>query len=467
MRISELRLKQKVAILGFGKEGKSTLNFLLKLGLSIHQITIIDQNIITDGNIKIKNIHGKKYLDSLQEFDIIIKSPGISPYHKKILPVRDKITSQTEIFFNNYSGKIIGITATKGKSTTASLLYETLKEVEYNVKLVGNIGTPVLDQIDILSDDLYEFIIYELSSYMLETCVPECDIAVLGNIYTCHLDWHDNKFSVYEQAKLNILKKSDNKIISEDFAKYVTDNENTYLYGIHSEYGYSDTHFLQGEKELFSLENVLLLGEHNKKNISCVVVILSVITQKYKNNSPWIFSKLTNALQDILTSFSGLPHRMEKIGTYNYITFIDDGISTTPESTIEALKTFGNKINTLFLGGGDYGFTQESYTLLKEYIIQYKVENIVLFPDTGLDIFNIKRDSLDNDSIFTHIYNNFSINILYTNNMEHAVQFAYKYSGKENICIMSCAAPSYSLWSGYEEKGKLFKEYIELYKKLD
>jgi len=115
-------------------------------------------------------IFGDNYLDKLKIFDLIIKTPGISLYHSKIYPYKDKITSQAQIFFDHYQGKIIAVSGTKGKSTTATLIYEMLKHAKKNVQLIGNIGNPVLDYLDIQNSKLQkdEYAIFEVSSYMLE-----------------------------------------------------------------------------------------------------------------------------------------------------------------------------------------------------------------------------------------------------------------------------------------------------------
>lgn len=460
MYLYELKKIKKIAILWFWKEGKSTFDFLLRLWINSSDITILDKNDINTGNKNVNTITWEKYLDNLRDFNLIFKSPGISPYNKKIIEYKDKLTSQTQIFFDNYEWRTIWITATKGKSTVSTLIYETLKNAQYNVKLVGNIGSPVFDEIDLLDPENYNYVIYELSSYMLETCEPKCNIAVLWNIYTCHLDWHNDSFKVYEQAKLNILKYSENKIISNEFSQYGQNINNVYCFWLESKYSYDNNFFYKNNNQLFSSENLLLLWDHNKKNISCVIWILDVIVEKYNFNSQWIFSKLISSLENTLKTFTGLPHRMETVAKNNNITFIDDGISTTPESTIEAIKTFWDKINTLFLWGWDYWFTQDSYTLLKNAISEYKIKNIVLFPDTGLDIFNIQRNAYKFWEIFNYTLNNLQLNILFTNNMSQAIKFSYENTWENNICLMSCAAPSYSIWSWYEEKWKEFIDEI-------
>jgi UDP-N-acetylmuramoylalanine--D-glutamate ligase len=460
MYLYELKKIKSIAILWFWKEGKSTLNFLLRLWIPESEITILDKNVIKLEKNNINKISGNNYLDNLWVYNLIFKSPWISPYNDKILPYREKLTSQTEVFFDNYEGKTIWITATKGKSTVSTLLYETLKNIDYKVKLVGNIGKPVFDEIDLLDPQDYNYVIYELSSYMLETCKPHCNIWVLWNIYTCHLDWHNDSFEVYEQAKLNITKNSDNVIISNEFSKYGQNIDNISYFWPESKYNYNKDYFFKDDQELFSSKDVLLLWDHNKKNISCVVAVLDIIVEKYNHWSVWIFSKMINSLENTLKTFSWLPHRMEKIAEYNWISFIDDWISTTPESTIEAIKTFWSNINTLLLWGWDYWFTKDSYKLLLNAITEYNIKNIVLFPDTGLDIFNIERWSKEDWEEFNLNINKLDLSVIYTKSMNTAIKFAYNNTWEWNICLMSCAAPSYSLWTGYEEKWQQFLQYI-------
>ncbi|MEI6671879.1 MAG: Mur ligase family protein [bacterium] len=152
-------------------------------------------------------IFGKMYLDTLKTFDLIIKTPGISLYNPKIYPYRDKITSQTQLFFDYYQGKIIAVSGTKGKSTTATIIYEVIKSTQKNVKLIGNIGNPVLDYLDVqnLESQKDEYVVFEISSYMLEGLKKNNYISVLLNIYSDHIDRH-NGFENYKNAKLTLLQ---------------------------------------------------------------------------------------------------------------------------------------------------------------------------------------------------------------------------------------------------------------------
>ncbi|MCD5380882.1 hypothetical protein LR004_03045 [Candidatus Gracilibacteria bacterium] len=409
MKIEELKNK-KIAILGFGKEGKSTLDFLLRIGSK--DITVLDKNFINldeDLYPNVLEISGEFYLDNLESFDVIIKSPGISPYHPKIQPYTNKLSSQAEIFFSNYLGKVIGVTATKGKTTTVSILYKILKNAGLKVKLVGNIGNPVLEEINLVAQEKYDYVIYELSSYMLEGFVPKLHIGVLGNIFPDHVDWHNNSLEIYTQAKLNILKNAEHTLDGREILK----NKNNILQNIKTP----------------------LLGEHNIRNISLVNEICKII------GIP------ENILRDTVKTFQSIPHRLEKISEKNGIIFIDDAISTTPHSTIEAIKTFGKDIGTIFLGGLDRG--GYSFEELVSYLKKYNISNIVLFPETGSQIKKLLNSDL---------------NILETSAMQEAIKFAFQNCKKGEVCLLSTASPSYNLYRDYIEQGEDFKQQIINYK---
>lgn len=146
-------------------------------------------------------IGGATYMDDLASYECIIKTPGISLYHPKLLAYKDRITTQAQLFFDYYPGKIIAVSGTKGKSTTATLIYKTLQEAGKKVQLIGNIGNPVLEYLPENFLDEEEYVVFEVSSYMLENLHKKNYISVLVNIYPDHLDWHQG-FQNYLQAKL-------------------------------------------------------------------------------------------------------------------------------------------------------------------------------------------------------------------------------------------------------------------------
>jgi len=186
---SDLRDKN-IAILGFGREGKSTLKFLIDQKVSFRNITILDTNKDLDSPEEVQKITGEEHLQGLENYDIIFKSSGV-PISEQLIPYKDKIVTQVQMFFDAYPGKVIAITASKGKSTMSSLIFMLLKNAGYKVKLVGNIGTPIFDEIDICppiipGDDPEfcpvpenDFVVIELSSYMLHELRKHNYISIL------------------------------------------------------------------------------------------------------------------------------------------------------------------------------------------------------------------------------------------------------------------------------------------------
>jgi len=440
----KINLKYKnIAILGFWKEWISTLRFLQKNGINDENITILDKNL----DLKIKNFNWKiilweNYLDNLDKYDYIFKSPWISPYTNNLLHLKGKILTQAKIFFEFYEWKIISITGTKWKSTIATLCYQVLKNAWYNVKLVWNIWTPVLDEID-LQKDIYDFVVYELSSYMLQDLENHHSyISILWNIFKDHLDWHKN-FENYSNAKKNILKNWENILIWFSLYKKIKKNllnrkilsfGPVWAYISH----YKNEYFINWEKTWIIL-NPKIPWNHNLDNFAGILWVCQII---------WISNEI---FIQTINNFSGLPHRLQNLWTFVWITFIDDAISTTPESTIEAIKTFQNDLETIFLGWTDRWYNFEN---LVKIIEQSNIKNIVLFPESWENIKKWLKIG--------------KYNILETNSMQKAVEFAFKHTSTWKICLLSTASPSYSLWKNFEAKWNEFKnEILKQYKNFE
>lgn len=393
-------------IFGHGKEGKVTEQYL-KNNFKKLKIGIADQKF------------SKNYLEKQKDYDITVKTPGI----KKNL-LRIPYTTATNMFFSNvlFKNKIIGVTGSKGKSTTASLIYSILKEAGKNVRLMGNIGKPMLKALmqKIKSDEIF---VLELSSYQLEDINFSPDIAVVTNLFPEHMNYHGSTKEYY-QAKKNIIKFQNKNGV------FVYNPKNKEL-----------KKWLRGSKgkaipflNKIPLENskIPLLGEHNKENIRAAITVAK------------IFNIKDEIIKKAVKEFKGLPHRLEFVGEFHGIKFYDDALSTTPESTIMAIKSLP-RIKTIFLGGEDRGY---DFSELEKTIKKHKIKNTVLFPKSGKRILRQRK----------------GFNILETSSMKKAVKFAFKHTEKGGMCLLSTASPSYSLWKDFEEKGKQFKEAIKLYK---
>jgi len=437
MKLDKLKNK-KILILGLGIEGMDTLEFLIKtfpqkiiaLGdkLEFNNLNPKAQKIIK--KIKKLRLHlGEGYLGFLKDYDVIIKSPGIShSILKPFLTKKQIITSQTEIFFNNCPGKIIGITGTKGKSTTASLIYTILKENGIKAHLGGNIGKPVLSFLESAKpNNLY---VCELSSHQLFNLKKSPHIAVFLNIYKEHLDYYDN-FNQYLSAKSNILRyqKKDDYLIFNSKNKLVN-----------KEAKKSKAKKIPIDSVRVKGLDTLLKGDFNVFNIRAAIAAARLFNIQDK---------------DILKSikkFKPLKHRLEYIGTYKGIKFYDDALSTIPEATIAALDALGNSVETIFLGGLDRGI---NFKVLAKRILKSKIKALILFPDTGGKIYK-EIVGLDKDS---------KLRAIMVLNMKDGVKLAFEHTKKGKICLLSTASPSFSLFKDYKEKGNLFKKYVKFYGK--
>lgn len=424
---------KKIAILWYWVEWKSTLNFLLNNNFPTKDITILDQKDVQDIPKWIKKIIWAKYLDNLENFDIIFKSAWI-PISEEIKPHKKKTLTQIQFFFDNYKGKIIAVTASKWKSTIVSLIYSLLINAWYNTKLVWNIWNPVLDEIDF--NTKYDYVVVELSSYMLDTLKKKNFISILWNIFPEHLDRHWN-FKNYTKAKLNILKWSELNIVNQNTIenfKLDESSDNIISYWEKWLFGRKWSYFTENDSNIFSNKNRILEWDHNLDNISAMIAVWTQL---------WIDNKI---MQKTIKSFEWLPHRMQKLWKFHWIEFIDDAISTTPESTIQAIKTFWNNIDTILLWWTDrwYNFHE-----LTKYIKKIWIKNIVLFPESWKRILEKFWDYKS------------KLNIFETNSMERAVVFCIKNTAKWKICLLSTASPSYSIWKNFEEKWSLFQKYIK------
>lgn len=409
MKISELATKRRILILGFGKEGHSTLKFLKK---------IVPRADIGTADKK----DGPDYLLKQQEADLVIKSPGIP---KQLVTV--PYTTATNIFFANTQGMIIGVTGSKGKSTTASLIYAILKKAGIRVFLVGNIGKPALDALAHGRGSGCTYV-YELSSYQLADIAYSPHIAVMTNFFPEHMDYHGG-IEEYWEAKKRILAHAG----KNDF--FVYNPAYPRLVRLAAETRARAVPFIA--KLPFGKDRIPLLGKHNRDNVRAALTVANILRVP------------TAAAEDAVAHFHALPHRLEFVATVKGISFYDDAISTTPESTIAAIETFAN-VGAILLGGQNRGY---DFSLLARRIRERRIPVIVLFPDSGAAI----RRALVSVSYVP-------VQMLATSDMADAVRFVLAHAPKGSVCLLSTASPSYSIWKNFEEKGDLFAQFVRHYR---
>lgn len=442
-KIIEKLKDKKVAILGFGREGKSTYHFIRK-HLKDMPLTILDRKDFEIEDSQVKKVVGDHYLENLEQFDWIIKTPGISLKDINIEPIKNKITSQLELLLEVNRKNIIGITGTKGKSTTSTLTYEVLKDQLKDVYLLGNIGVPVLDEIENYKEDTT--LVIEMSSHQLEFIHQSPHIACILNLYQDHLD-HAGTLEHYHQNKMNIFKYQ----TEEDYRIYSDDNE--YLPEKIKEYPYKAIPYtirfdnenprgnrtriigkdiyINNEKVYTDTERKIL-GDHNLKNIMFVLTIVKILGLDFER------------AKTVIQNFNGLKYRMEYITTSHGIDYYNDTIATIPDATISALKSISN-IETLILGGLDRGI---DYSEFINYLKECNLKTIICMPTTGIKI----GKALENNS---------KKEIYYADTLEEAYKISKEKTTAGKACILSPAAASYEFFKNFEEKGKAFEEIIK------
>ncbi len=436
---------KKIAILGFGVEGKSTYNFIRRY-LENTEVTVLcseedetEKNDILKKDEFVKFVIGKGYLDNLDKYDIILKAPGVSFKNINISKFENKITSQLELFLEYKKCLTIGITGTKGKSTTSTLIYDVLKEQEKDCYLLGNIGTPIFDKIEKIKPS--SVVVLEISSHALQYIKKSTEIAILLNIYEEHLD-HYKDFNEYIKAKLNILNYQEKNGI----AIFNSDSDNIRYKYKQSDYGITilgnkltentielrqNEIYYNGVKiAIINEEEMNLKGKHNINNIMFVLAV----------------SKIMN-LDDIKTletikNFKPLEHRLEYVGTVNGVLYYNDSIATIPEATICSIKALKN-VNTLIVGGKDRGVNLQN---LIEFLKNSEISNVICMPTTGEYIAEGLKNSRKN--------------VVKVSTMEEAVNKAKEFTEKEKICLLSPAAASYGFFKNFKERGEIFKRNV-------
>ena len=438
-KIIDILKDKTIAILGFGREGKTSYSFIRKY-LPESKITIIDKVDFRDdelvkGDLNVSFISGEKYLDNLNNYDLILKTPGISLLNVDV--DMNKITSQLELLLEVHRDHMIGITGTKGKSTTTTLAYSILNENGIKSVLVGNIGTPAFSMLDEVDDDTY--FVVEMSSHQLETLRRSPHIGVVLNLFQDHLD-HTGSIDAYHNAKMNMFRYQE----ENDYAIYYKDNEalnnrvgNLDIKSTKISVSTSDIAdiYLKDNDVYYNGDIVFnkdlkrnILGDHNFINIMVCFVIGK------------LFNISDSSIINTISNFKPLQYRMENLGEFDGVYYYVDTLATIPEATLATISAIKD-IDTLIFGGLDRGISYDGFA---EKLVESGINNFICMPKTG---FDIGKDLPKEKTYFAE-------------DLKTAVDIAKKVTAKGKVCILSPAAASYEYFKNYAEKGDKYKEYI-------
>ena len=436
--IREYLKDKRVLIWGYGLEGKSAESFI-RAHAKVRSLDVYEG--------------GQEGIDE-EAYDLVIKSPGIREGHWN-----EKYTSVTELFLREFGARTIGITGTKGKSTTASLLYAALKNAqERPVVLVGNIGIPCLDAYEEIGDDT--IIVFELSCHQLDHLRVSPHVAVFLNLYEEHLDRYDT-MERYFAAKKSITTHQGPEDIYYAGAQVppIETIAETRVIAL-PENAAQQSHIAEGtnaapeslpaegtnaapEPCMFQLQ---LSGNHNQYN---AYVVYTIATEQYGCDPARV--------REALAAFTGLPHRLQYLGKAGGIDYYDDSISTIPEASIAALGSIANA-KTILIGGMDRGI---DYTVLEDYILAHPEYAYICMYDSGRRIYEAALQKNAGRASGAEGKAEAALPYLhYREDLAAAVDLAKEITPESGACILSPAAASYGYFKNFEERGDVFRSMV-------
>lgn len=432
----------KVVIAGFGVEGKASYDYWRARG---DEVAIADERAdLTDAPADAQLILGPDAFAQLGEFDRVIRSPSVRPDK---LPYGDKVWSATNEFFAQCPAPIIGVTGTKGKGTTCSLITSILRAAGKTVHLVGNIGQPALAVLPSITPD--DIVVYELSSFQLWDLQKSPHVAVVLGIEPDHLDVHAD-FAEYVAAKTNIRKYQGQDDLCyyhptndiarqiamtgdwpEDESEQAVWQAQAFRYATPEAVYVQDGNFIVHDEVICPTSAVQLLGEFNIEN-ACAAISAA------RN-----FTVDSRAIEQGLREFTGLPHRLKFVAEVDRIRYYDDSIATTPGSAIAALKAF-EQPKIIILGGSDKG---ADYTDVIE-VCRETESQVLAIGQTGLVIrelcakLGVVCARVDGD-------------------MAEVLHKAHELAHAGDVVILSPASASFDQYRSYADRGDQFIAAVE------
>jgi UDP-N-acetylmuramoylalanine--D-glutamate ligase len=443
MRISDL-VDARIGLLGFGLEGRATLGALRRAGHTREITLFVDAPA---ASAQEEPGAGARFAadpePELAKLDVLIRSPGFAPHHA-LRQAADRSgvrqTTAMNLFFRELRDAglpSIGVTGSKGKSTTSTLIFRALEQSGVSTALVGNIGSPALDALDGVLRERSTAVV-ELSSYHCADLVTAPTIAVLLQLFPEHMDWHGS-IAAYYDAKLRIALQQQ----PGDRFYYLATNADVVARlalsgeveavgtpeGVH----WADGAFWRGAEHLFSDECVKIPGLHNKANIAAVIAVATAAGASLRG------------LRAALGGFNGLQFRLQDEGEHAGIHWINDSISTAPEATAAALGAFARATRTLIVGGFDRGYDLRPIVAA---LRDSAVEHVIALPATGHRL----SEELTNGGV--------TVPVLDVPDLASAVHAAAGVTPRGAVCLFSPGAPSYGFFRDFEDRGRQFAQLL-------
>ncbi|MDQ3123644.1 MAG: UDP-N-acetylmuramoyl-L-alanine--D-glutamate ligase [bacterium] len=436
-----------IALVGYAVENQAAYRYFAVQGADI---TICDLNTEVELPEGVKSKLGEGYLDNLKEFDLIVRTVGMHPdlIMEQNPTVIRNITTAVNVFFEKCQVPIIGVTGTKGKGTTSTLIHKILEAAGKKVVLAGNIGKPMLDVLQEANDS--DFAVLELSSFQLYDLKSAPHVAVCLMVVPEHLNWH-NDFDDYKRSKANLFRYQNSKDVAvynilnqastEIAAASPTSTKLTYAVPsagedvppFYTARIVEDSIYCR-DAEIMNINEVKLLGRHNLENVCAAVA------------ATWdLIDGNVEAIHSVVSSFSGLEFRLEFIRELNGVRYYNDSFSTTPETAIAALRAF-EESKIVILGGSDKGIPFDE---LAESVTQTNVKHVLVLGETGPVIANLLRQrgftAITHEGLET---------------MDAAVNKAQELASQNDVVLLSTGCASFGMFKDYKDRGKQFNQAV-------
>ena len=423
---------KRIGVIGVGVSNRPLIRFLLSKGFNITAFDKDDKADITD--LGCDCILGENYLDEINEYDVIFRTPGLKPNLLK--DFKGLVTSEMELFLEETPARIIAVTGSDGKTTTTTIIYELLKKQGLTAFVGGNIGSPLVEQLEQMNEESYA--VLELSSFQLMTLKSRIHTAVITNIEPNHLDWHTD-MQEYIDAKKNIFlfqAQTDRLVINADnkITNEFVGNGETLRFSMKNNKcnGYSDAEEIYINQDfLMDAHDILIVGRHNIENyMAAILAVWGVVTQ------PNIIA--------VAKEFSGVEHRLEFVRELDGVRYFNDSIGTSPTRTIAGLNSFNQKV-ILIAGGYDKKIPFDSLGIE----ICRHVKILILTGDTSE---KIKKATIDSDLEPPVIIDAIDL--------ETAINLASQEATAGDVVLLSPACAAFDRFKNFMVRGKLFKELV-------
>lgn len=427
-----------IAIAGFGVEGQESYAYWSRD--ESHHITIVDERLAPESPTLpegVSVITGEGAFSRLNGFDMVIRTPSLPP---RAITTDGKVWSGTNEFFAKCPAPIIGVTGSKGKGTTSSLIASTLEAAGKKVWLVGNIGVPALSILDQVQPG--DIVVYELSSFQLWDLEKSPHTAVVLFIEQDHLDVHQD-MSEYVEAKAQIARwQTDNDIlvydIQNEYAQRIAAGSRAQKVAYPSNEAAHvrehDEMFCYGEEVLCSVHELRIPGDHNKRNALAAI------------DAIWSYTQDPVAIKTGLNAFRGLPHRLAHVATVNDVEYYDDSIATTATSAIAGLRSFDQRQKVIILGGSSKG---ADFTELAEELTRHDVHALLIGDEA------VKIAQACDEAGFSN-YERVEVAQEGSTLMQTIIARAAEVARPGAVVILSPAAASFGLFANYVDRGDQF-----------